>query len=94
VTEPAAAQELPLLIGGGLGERETLLLVSRPASGQVELRRWSADDWSSAPTSTTVAAATLLEWIEAQATGGRTLNQSLYGVRLWLTGDGLAPRIR
>jgi hypothetical protein len=93
VTESSSPQELPVLVGGGMGQPETLLLVRRPVRGQVELRRWSADDWSAAPASTTEGASTLLAWIEAQAKGGRTLNQSLYGVRLWLVGDGVAPRI-
>ena len=89
-----APAELPLLVGRGAGEPETLLLLGAPADGRVTVRRWSADNWSATPTSTSDDAAELLRWIEAQAAAGRTLNQSLYDVRLWLRGIGVAPRTR
>ena len=89
-----APQELPLLIGSGAAAPETLLLIGAPRHGRVQLRRWSSDDWSAPPLPATEDVADLLQWIEAQAAAGRTLNQSLYGVRLWLRGEGIASPSR
>lgn len=88
-----APRELPLLIGHAEGEPETLLLIGAPAGGEVAVRRWTADDWS-APAAERHEAESLLRWIEAQGARGRTLNQSLYGVRLWLRGHDPDPRTR
>jgi hypothetical protein len=92
--QPSAPQELPLLIGGGKGAPETLMLIGAPRHGRVTVRRWSSDDWSAAPLPAMEEVADLLQWIERQAAAGRTLNQSLYGVRLWLRGEGIAPPSR
>ena len=87
---PAAPRELPLLIGRGRDQAETLLLIGAPVGGRVAVRRWSGAEWGDAPdpAPSTDDALALLAWIEAQAAAGRSLTQSLYAVRLWLTGLG------
>jgi hypothetical protein len=77
--------ELPVLIGPGDGEQETLMLISAPdAHGTVLIRRWSASDWSAAPSSTEMNAQKLFEWLEHALRARRTMNQSLTQLRLWL----------
>ena len=89
----SAARELPLLLGRHGDLAETLLLVGVPDSaGIVHVRGWSAEDWSAPPGTRAERASTLLEWLERQVSTGRTMNQSLYAVRLWLRGEGSAPR--
>ena len=90
-----AQRELPLLIGRGADSSapETLLLIGVPdAQGVVHVRAWTADDWSSPPSSRAERAAPLLAWLEAQADAGRSMNQSLYAVQLWLRGEGTSTR--
>ena len=89
----SGARELPLLIGAVPGFTEMLLLVGAPdGAGIVHVRTWSAEDWSAPPRMRAERATTLLEWLERQAAIGRSLNQSLYAVRLWLRGEGSASR--
>ena len=84
-------RDLPVLLGPLKGAAEMLILVgARDSAGVVHLRTWSADDWSAPPRVYAERANTLLEWIESQAARGRTMNQSLYAVRLWLRGEGKA----
>ena len=84
-----ASRELPLLLGALPDSPETLLLIGTPDSaGVVHVRGWSADDWSAPPGARAERASALLEWLERQASSGRTMNQSLYAVRLWLRGEG------
>jgi hypothetical protein len=72
---------------------ETLLLIGAPdAAGVVHVRRWSADEWSAPPRASAERAETLLRWLEVQERTGRTMNQSLYTVRLWLRGEGGTTR--
>lgn len=93
MTETSGARELPLMLGRKGDLAETLLLIGVPDNaGIVHVRGWSAEDWSAPPGSRAERAATLLDWIERQAAGGRTLNQSLYAVRLWLRNEGIASR--
>ena len=93
MTDSSAARELPLLLGHIGDLAETLLLIGVPDSaGIVHVRGWSAEDWSAPPGARAERAATLLEWIERQGSSGRPMNQSLYAVRLWLRGEGNAPR--
>lgn len=93
MTDSAAARELPLLLGRHGDLAETLLLVGAPdAAGVVHVRGWSAEDWSAPPGARAERASTLLAWLERQVSSGRTMNQSLYAVRLWLRGEGSAPR--
>ena len=93
MTDSSAARELPLLLGRSGDLAETLLLIGVPDSaGIVHVRGWSAEDWSAPPGARAERAATLLEWIERQGSSGRPMNQSLYAVRLWLRGEGNAPR--
>ena len=90
-----AARELPLLLGAQNGSPETLLLISVPdAKGVVHVRGWSAEDWSAPPGARAERASMLLEWLERQAAAGRSMNQSLYAVRLWLRGEGGGSAIR
>jgi hypothetical protein len=86
--------ELPLIVGAGQGEPERLLLIGAPEGGFVTVRRWSSADWSDGDAARVEDAPALLAWIEAQAAHGRTLNQSLYAVRLWLRGQAGVPRTR
>src|SRR6476469_3903878 len=84
-----ATREMPLLLGGFRSIPKTILLISVPdANGVVHIRGWSADDWSAPPGGRAERAAALLEWLERQSSAGRTMNQSLYAVRLWLRGEG------
>lgn len=84
-------QELPLLIGAGNDRAEALLLIGRRrADSTVVVRRWSGFDWSAPAEERVEHPDVLLAWIEQQAKSGRSLNQSLYAVRLWLQGIGPA----
>ena len=89
----AAAGELPLLLGAVAGAPETLLLIGTPGDdGVVHVRVWSASDWSAPPRGRAERASSLLQWIEEQSAAGRSMNQSLYALRLWLRGEGPAAR--
>ena len=93
MSDSSVARELPLLIGRKGDAAETLMLIGVPDdAGIVHLRGWSADDWGAPPSNRAERATTLLEWLERQAEMGRSLNQSLYAVRLWLRGEGIGPR--
>ena len=92
-SDSSAARELPLLIGPGRGTPESLMLLGAPdAGGVVHVRTWTADDWTAPPRTSAERADTLLKWLEVQESAGRTMNQSLYTVRLWLRGEGAATR--
>jgi hypothetical protein len=54
----------------------------------VHVRVWSASDWSAPPRARAERAASLLQWLEEQSAAGRSLNQSLYALRLWLRREG------
>jgi hypothetical protein len=93
MADSAAARELPLLLGRHGDVAEMLLLVGMPDSaGIVHVRGWSAEDWSAPPGSRAERASALLNWVERQVATGRTMNQSMYAVRLWLRGEGSPPR--
>lgn len=80
---------LDLLVGGGHGAAEKLLLIERPsADGRVRLRSWTSDDWSAVSTSSECSASGLLQEIEGAWRAGRTLNREISVVRQWL---GLGP---
>ena len=79
----SSPREMPLLIGPGTGTSEMLILLGIPdTSGVVHVRSWSAP-----PRVRAERAETLLQWLESQVQAGRTMNQSLYAVRLWLRGE-------
>ena len=85
----SSPREMPLLIGPGTGTSEMLILLGVPdTSGVLHVRSWTADDWSAPPRVRAERAETLLQWLESQVQAGRTMNQSLYAVRLWLRGEG------
>lgn len=87
------SRELPVLLGAHTDNPETLLLIGTPDStGVVHVRAWSADDWGAAPGVSAERASVILTWIEQQAAAGRSMNQSLYALRLWLRGEGSALR--
>jgi hypothetical protein len=91
--ESSTARELPLLIGAGPAMPETLMLIGAPdVAGVVHVRRWTADEWSAPPRTSAERADTLLKWLEVQQRAGRTMNQSMHTVRLWLRGEGGTPR--
>lgn len=86
---PTSPNELPLLLGPGRGEPESLLLIAAPdAAGNVLVRRWSANDWSAPAEPRRDRAEALLAWLEQQHAAGRTMNQAMYALRLWLRGEG------
>ena len=92
-SDAAAAGELPVLLGAVAGAPETLLLIGTPGDdGVVHVRVWSASDWSAPPRGRAERASALLQWIEEQNAAGRSMNQSLYAVRLWLRREGNQPR--
>ena len=85
----ATPRELPVLLGAGAGAPETLLLIGAPGDdGVVHVRVWSASDWSAPPRARAERAVSLLQWLEDQSAAGRSLNQSLYALRLWLRRQG------
>jgi hypothetical protein len=87
----SAPREMPLLIGPGGGAPETLFLIGVPGDDDVlHVRVWSAHDWSAPPTVRAERATALLNWLEAQSAAGRSMNQSLYALRLWLRREGTA----
>ena len=89
----ATAGELPVLLGAGVDAPETLLLIGTPDNGGVvHVRVWSASDWSAPPRGRAERATALLQWIEEQSAAGRSMNQSLYAVRLWLRREGNEAR--
>ena len=76
---------LDVLVGGGGGTPEKLLLIEHPtADGRVRLRSWTSDDWSAAPTPAECSASGLLGEIERAVRDGRALNHELSVVRRWL----------
>jgi hypothetical protein len=88
-----APGELPLLLGSSANAPETLFLIGVPGDDDVvHVRVWSAHDWSAPPKSRAERASALLKWLEAQSAAGRSMNQSLYALRLWLRREGTAPR--
>jgi hypothetical protein len=87
------ARELPLLLGAAGGAPESLLLIGAPdADGVVHVRVWSAGDWSAPPKARAERAGAFLQWLESQSAAGRSMNQSLYALRLWLRGESAASR--
>ena len=86
-----APREMPLLLGPGGGAPETLLLIGAPGPDDVlHVRVWSANDWSAPPKVRAERAGAFLRWLEVQSAAGRSMNQSLYALRLWLRGEGTA----
>ena len=86
-------RELPVLLGAVAGAPETLLLIGVPGDdGVVHVRVWSASDWSAPPRGRAERATALLQWLEEQSAAGRSLNQSLYALRLWLRREGNPAR--
>jgi hypothetical protein len=87
------ARELPVLLGAVTDAPETLLLIGVPGDdGVVHVRVWSASDWSAPPRGRAERASALLQWLEEQSAAGRSLNQSLYALRLWLRREGNPAR--
>jgi hypothetical protein len=82
-------ETLDLLVGGGGGTPEKLMLIERPsADGRIRLRAWTSDDWSAAPTSSECNASGLLEEVERAVREGRSVNHELTVVRRWLQSRG------
>lgn len=78
---------LTVLVGGGHGEPERLLHIARPVDGLVRVREWTSDDWNTVA-ERELSADALLNALERAAQQRRRLSQELYGIRLWLTGQG------
>ena len=82
-----------MLLGEAAGAPETLLLIGTPGDdGVVHVRVWSASDLSAPPRARAERATALLTWLEEQSAAGRSMNQSLYAVRLWLRREGNPAR--
>lgn len=78
---------LEVLVGGGRGEAEKLLLIERPGSdGQVRIRQWTSANWGAPPDTLEVRASALLGDLERAVRDGRGLNRELTVVRRWLGG--------
>ncbi len=90
----SAQREMPLLIGGPARvHRRLLLLIGAPdADDVVHVRVWSAARLERAAARACGAAGAFLKWLEEQSAAGRSMNQSLYALRLWLRGEGPAAR--
>ena len=85
--DSSSGETLQLMVGGGRGQPELLLLLERPTrDGKVRVRSWSSNDWSAAPTTEQRPAADLLRDVERWARERRGLNHSLSVVRQWLNG--------
>jgi len=85
----SSAGTLEVLVGGGRGEPEQLLLIERPrADGQVTVRRWTSDNWGAPPEVREFSASSLLSEIERAVRQGRGLNHELTIVRRWLQPGG------
>jgi|1185.fasta_scaffold20185_2 hypothetical protein len=83
--DASSSETLQLLVGGGVGEPEMLLLIERPsARGVVRIRSWTSDDWSAPPVASERPATDLLADIERWARQRRGLNHPLSAVRQWL----------
>src|SRR5258705_13866536 len=90
-----AQREMPLLLGANANAPEMLLLIGAPDTDDVvHVRVWSANDWSAPPRARAERAGAFLLWLEEQSKAGRSVNQSLYALRLWLRGEGPAGRGR
>jgi hypothetical protein len=80
---------LDVLVGGGGGAPEKLLLIERPsADGRVRLRSWTSDDWSAAPIPAECSASGLLGEIERAVREGRAINHEMTVIRRWLEKRG------
>ncbi len=79
-------EELAVHMGGGDGEPERLLHLSRPMDGLVRVREWSGDDWNAPAMEREMPAEVLLRAFEEAARKRRRLSEELYAIRLWLTG--------
>ena len=66
------------------------MLIGAPdARGVVHVRSWTADDWSAPPQSARERADDAARsGSRRRRSAGRSMNQSLYAVRLWLRGEG------
>ena len=83
--EASSGETLQLLVGGGQGEPEMLLLIERPtARGLVRVRSWTSDDWTAPPVAAERTVGELLADVERWARQRRGLNHSLSAVRQWL----------
>lgn len=77
-------ETLQLMVGGGQGEPELLLLIDRPNNGMVRVRSWTSDDWSAVPADHQPKVLDLLRDIEGWARQRRGLNHQISVVRRWL----------
>lgn len=85
--DSSSGETLQLLVGGGQGRPEQLLLLERPtADGKVRVRSWSSEDWSASPKTEQRPAGDLLRDVERWVRERRGLNHSLAVVRQWLSG--------
>jgi hypothetical protein len=89
----SAPREMPLLLGPSGTAPEMLLLIGVPGEDEVlHVRVWNANDWSAPPKVRAERAGAFLKWLESQSAAGRSMNQSLYALRLWLRREGPAAR--
>ena len=74
---------LTVLVGGGEGEPEQLLRISRPRDGLVRVLEWTSENWS-APFERELAADALLRALEEAAAHRRRLSEEIHRIRRWL----------
>lgn len=80
------SDELTVHMGGGGGEPERLLHISRPLDGLVRVREWTSADWNVPAVEREMPADVLLRAFEEASRQRRRLSEELYAIRLWLTG--------
>ena len=85
---PPAPDELVLQVGGGAGEPERLLHISRPVDGLVTVREWNSESWNTPPIERELSAQALLRALEQASRQRRRLSEELHRIRQWLT-DGV-----
>lgn len=78
--------ELAVQIEGGGGEPTRLLMLSRPAGGQVRVREWSDLNWTGAPSESTRPVREVLDEIERAYHQRRRLSYEIAAIRAWLDG--------
>jgi hypothetical protein len=82
-TTPA---ELGVLISGGGGKPDRLLILGRPSGGRVRVREWSTHNWSGAPDEGELSVADALAIFQGAYDARRRMSVSLKGIQAWLAG--------
>lgn len=81
---PGDADFLTVQVAGGPHEPDRLMMISRPESGEVVVREWTAQGWNGEPAERRIGTDELYAWMEQAARERRRMSEELYRVRLWL----------